>query len=367
MYSSLNSTCRENFLVGFSASLRYVWDYCAIIPLALPTFSSLVAYKQLKASKTTRPTSLHIKHTEKALVLVIVPSRSPPALAYLHSAVYYGEIGIDNEVVMVSSLGPWFQNKKASLPGLGQSQGTKGWSRLSRLIHKGTPNQSREVCWQIIKPNVSHQPVAIEEREFIEKLVSQMGKRCAEIARRLPGRSGNTVKKWMYESINRRRLSVARLEEGVPKGPGFDGSAQLQQTEILCDSGYGSPELSPQKSCSLGMLINSSADHTIWPIHSRTDLENESHAHTEQSERQLALALESAMSLTPSACLLENHVASFEADSPVDSRPEEAVACGSASLQKFTSLKNWLDHDDNLISAHHEETGTSSQVWNIKM
>ncbi len=107
--------------------------------------------------------------------------------------------------------GPWSQAEDLYLLQLVQSQGAHNWVRISHLITTRSPKQCRERFHQNLKPSLNHDPITPEEGALIERLVGEMGKRWAEIARRLRGRSDNAVKNWWNGSINRRhRISVWR-------------------------------------------------------------------------------------------------------------------------------------------------------------
>ncbi|RAQ36266.1 hypothetical protein DPQ28_11955, partial [Pasteurella multocida] len=83
------------------------------------------------------------------------------------------------------------------------SQGAHNWVRISSMMGTRSPKQCRERYHQNLKPNLNHDPITPEEGELIEQMVAEMGKRGAEIARRLRGRSDNAVKNWWNGGINR--------------------------------------------------------------------------------------------------------------------------------------------------------------------
>ncbi|KAK4191667.1 putative Myb-like DNA-binding protein [Podospora australis] len=101
--------------------------------------------------------------------------------------------------------GPWSQNEDAYLMSLIQTQGPLNWVRIAAMLGTRSPKQCRERYHQNLKPTLNHDPITAEEGVMIERLVRQHGKRWAEIARHLPGRSDNAVKNWWNGSQNRRK------------------------------------------------------------------------------------------------------------------------------------------------------------------
>lgn len=101
--------------------------------------------------------------------------------------------------------GPWSQAEDGYLMSLVANQGALNWVRIAQLLGSRTPKQCRERYHQNLKPTLNHDPITPEEGAEIERLVLQVGKRWAEIARRLHGRSDNAVKNWWNGSQNRRK------------------------------------------------------------------------------------------------------------------------------------------------------------------
>lgn len=103
--------------------------------------------------------------------------------------------------------GPWSSQEDQLLLTLVNLHGAHNWVRISTTIGTRSPKQCRERFHQNLKPNLNHDPITPEEGLLIEQMVAEMGKRWAEIARRLRGRSDNAVKNWWNGSMNRRRRS----------------------------------------------------------------------------------------------------------------------------------------------------------------
>lgn len=115
-----------------------------------------------------------------------------------------------------SRRGPWSPEEDNELIALVRSQGPNNWVRISQHLRHRSPKQCRERYHQNLKPSLNHDPISVAEGELIEQLVSEMGKRWAEIARRLGNRSDNAVKNWWNGSMNRRKRNPTQYH-GVQK------------------------------------------------------------------------------------------------------------------------------------------------------
>lgn len=130
--------------------------------------------------------------------------------------------------------GPWSQTEDQYLLHLVNLHGAHNWVRISSTIQTRSPKQCRERYHQNLKPNLNHDPITPEEGLLIEQMVGEMGKRWAEIARRLRGRSDNAVKNWWNGGMNRRRRS------NNPRRAELESRQQQQQHQHL-----GVPSLPP--------------------------------------------------------------------------------------------------------------------------
>ena len=101
--------------------------------------------------------------------------------------------------------GPWSQTEDSQLMQLVAQNGPLNWVTIAQVIGSRSPKQCRERYHQNLKPTLVHEPITADEGAHIEYLVETIGKKWADIARRLPGRSDNAVKNWYNGSMNRRR------------------------------------------------------------------------------------------------------------------------------------------------------------------
>lgn len=143
--------------------------------------------------------------------------------------------------------GPWSNTEDRFLNSLVTTNGPLNWVRIAHALGSRTPKQCRERYHQNLKPSLNHDPITAEEGRQIESLVGTIGKRWAEIARRLDGRSDNAVKNWWNGSQNRRRR-LERRRSANPTSSYDDDAVQRAPLSVVSSalpvphSGYpGSP------------------------------------------------------------------------------------------------------------------------------
>lgn len=145
---------------------------------------------------------------EMAVSLTVLPTHDPtsqdPELSLTHNVAH---------IMVAHRRGPWSQHEDRWLIELVNRNGPHNWVRISQEIGSRSPKQCRERFHQNLKPTLNHEPITPEEGELIEKLVAEMGKRWAEIARRLKGRSDNAVKNWWNGGQNRRKRNPDREDQ----------------------------------------------------------------------------------------------------------------------------------------------------------
>ncbi|KAF1912930.1 hypothetical protein BDU57DRAFT_339432 [Ampelomyces quisqualis] len=162
--------------------------------------------------------------------------------------------------------GPWSQHEDQWLVNLVARNGPHNWVRISQEIGSRSPKQCRERYHQNLKPSLNHDPITPDEGELIEKMVAEMGKRWAEIARRLKGRSDNAVKNWWNGGQNRRKRNPDRHEQRSrdhmhPSQAGYDYPApphslsHRDDTQVQLYHNSPMPSLNPPMNSPHGMKL----------------------------------------------------------------------------------------------------------------
>ena len=124
--------------------------------------------------------------------------------------------------------GPWSSGEDGILKSLAYDPNDLNWVRISEAVATRSAKQCRERYHQNLKPSLNHDPITPEEGREIERLVAQIGRRWAEIARRMHGRSDNAVKNWWNGNQNRLKRSKRKR---LTRGQSSQSAAQTHQTQ----------------------------------------------------------------------------------------------------------------------------------------
>ena len=101
--------------------------------------------------------------------------------------------------------GPWSEMEDRLLMAQIDAVGLNDWTTVADAVGSRDAKQCRERYHQNLRPDLNHEPLTPEECDTILTLVERVGKKWAEIARRLNGRCDNQVKNWWNSQNNHRR------------------------------------------------------------------------------------------------------------------------------------------------------------------
>ena len=111
----------------------------------------------------------------------------------------------------------WTPEEDALMIKLVNEQGTKHWGNIGKALQNRTGKQCRERWHNQLDPSINKNPWSQDEEELLIKLHSQLGNKWAEIAKRIPGRTDNTIKNH-WNSAKRRLMRFQGIKSGTATG-----------------------------------------------------------------------------------------------------------------------------------------------------
>ncbi|TKY63231.1 Transcription factor MYB98 [Spatholobus suberectus] len=113
--------------------------------------------------------------------------------------------------------GQWSAEEDRVLVQLVKRFGIKKWSQIARLLNGRVGKQCRERWHNHLRPNIRKESWSEEEDKMLIEAHKEVGNKWAEIARRMPGRTENTIKNH-WNATKRRQNAKRQGKRTTSKG-----------------------------------------------------------------------------------------------------------------------------------------------------
>ncbi|GMN60607.1 hypothetical protein TIFTF001_029714 [Ficus carica] len=114
--------------------------------------------------------------------------------------------------------GPWTPQEDSLLKQMVETHGIRNWTKIAKMLSGRVGKQCRERWHNHLRPHIKKDTWTEEEEEMLIRAHEAVGKKWVEIARRLPGRSENSIKN--HWNATMRKLGTKKNN----KKPNFEGS-----------------------------------------------------------------------------------------------------------------------------------------------